>query len=115
MKRLKIIYKTEKMMNCNKTEISMNFKEPIAELWIGREETSKLGKLVNEMTEELKRRSWLIQDEELKISDFDKYIIDYENESGSRIDGAIYPYTKYIFENRDNPERLDELLKIINN
>lgn len=94
MAELKIIYKTEEMFHCEETEISMSFVKPIAELWVGTKENKKLETLVEQIESDLRKRTWLGEEEQLEISQFDKYVIEYETLIGKRIDSYVYNFCK---------------------
>lgn len=97
MKKLTIIYKTNDMLHCKETEMRMNFLKPVAELWIGTEETEKLRNLVSWIIKELRKSTWLEEEEELQLSEFDRYFIDFEQESEKRIDGETYNLCKMAY------------------
>lgn len=114
MGKLKIVYKTEEMFHCEETEMRMSFVKPIAELWIGTKETEKLGNLVEWITQELKTRTWLKQDEKLKISKFDSYIIEFENTQKLRIDSKVYNLCKMSYDAVEQGETTwEHLIEII--
>ena len=94
MKKLTIIYKTEDMFNSEKTDYIISFVAPTAELCIGTKETRKLGEIVKKLEEHMRKSTWLEENEELKLNDFDKYFIEYEQKSTNRIDKKIYNLCK---------------------
>ena len=97
MKRLSIIYKTEDMFNSEKTDYIISFVTPTAELCVGTKETRKLGKIVKKLEEHMRKSTWLEENEELKLNDFDKYFIKYEKNYKKRIDGEVYNLCKMAY------------------
>lgn len=97
MKRLSIIYKTEDMFNSEKTDYIISFVTPTAELCIGTKETRKLGEIVKKLEEHTRKSTWLEENEELKLSDFDKYFINYEKNHKKRIEGEVYNLYKMAY------------------
>lgn len=98
MAKLEIIYKTEGMFHCDETEMRMSFVKPIAELWVGTREKEKLGKLVDRLESDLRKRTWLGQKEELETSQFDKYVIEYEKQIDKRVDSKVYNLCKNAYK-----------------
>lgn len=98
MAKLKIVYKTKEMFHCEETEMSMSFVKPIAELWVGTKENEKLEKLVKWIENDLRKRTWLGKDEKLEISEFDKYVIEYESQINKRIDSKVYNICKNAYQ-----------------
>lgn len=98
MAKLKIVYKTKGMFHCEETEIRMSFVKPIAELWVGTKENEKLEKLVKWIENDLRRRTWLGKEETLEISEFDKYVIEYESQINKRIDSKVYNICKNAYQ-----------------
>lgn len=98
MAKLKIIYKTEEMFHCKETEISMSFVKPIAELWVGTKENKKLETLVEEIENDLRKRTWLGEEEQLEISQFDEYVIEYEKQIDERINSKVYNLCKNAYQ-----------------
>ena len=98
MAKLKIIYKTEEMFHCEETEISMSFVKPIAELWVGTKENKKLETLVEEIENDLRKRTWLDEEEQLEISQFDEYVIEYEKQIDERINSKVYNLCKNAYQ-----------------
>lgn len=98
MKKLTIIYKTEDIFNSEKTDYIISFVTPTAELCIGTKETRKLGEIVKKLEEHMRKSTWLEENEELKLSDFDKYFIDYEQETKNRKDVYTYNLCKMAYK-----------------
>lgn len=94
MKKLIIIYKTDDVFNSEETDYAVSFIAPTAELLIGTKETRKLGEIVKKLEERMRKSTWLEENEELKLSDFDKYFIEYEQKSTNRINSKIYNLCK---------------------
>lgn len=97
MKKLTIIYKTEDMFNSEKTDYIISFVTPTAELCVGTKETRKLGEIVKKLEEHMRKSTWLEENEELKLNDFDKYFINYEKNHKKRIDGEVYNLYKMAY------------------
>lgn len=118
MGKLKIEYRTKEQEGKNhlkgKTYWSFTFDNKITKISIAPEETRKLEEIVKGIEKELQDGFHLQKDESFEIEDADQCIMDYEKENGYRIDSELYPYTRYIFQNKDNPEVLEALLKEIN-
>ena len=114
MAKLKIVYKTKEMFHCEETEMRMSFVKPIAELWVGTKENEKLEKLVKWIENDLRKRTWLGKDEKLEISEFDKYVIEYERLIKKRIDSYVYNFCKngYKFV-EEGKTTWEQLIKII--
>lgn len=98
MAKLKIVYKTEEMFHCEETEMRMSFVKPIAELWVGTKENKKLETLVEQIESNLRKRTWLGEKEQLKISQFDKYVIEYEKQIDERINSKVYNLCKNAYK-----------------
>lgn len=98
MAKLKIVYKTKGMFHCEETEMSMSFVKPIAELWVGTKENKKLETLVEEIENDLRKRTWLDEEEQLEISQFDEYVIEYEKQIDERINSKVYNICKNAYQ-----------------
>ena len=98
MAKLKIVYKTEEMFHCEETEMRMSFVKPIAELWVGTKENEKLETLVKWIECDLRKRTWLGEEEQLEISQFDKYVIEYEKQIDGRINSKVYNLCKNAYK-----------------
>ena len=98
MKKLTIIYKTEDMFNSEKTDYIISFVTPTAELCVGTKEKRKLGEIVKKLEEHMRKSTWLEENEELKLNDFDKYFMEYEQKSINRIDRKIYNLCKIGYQ-----------------
>lgn len=98
MAKLKIVYKTKEVFHCEETEMSMSFVKPIAELWVGTKENEKLEKLVKWIENDLRKRTWLGKEEKLEISEFDKYVIEYESQINKRINSKVYNICKNAYQ-----------------
>lgn len=98
MKKLIIIYKTDDVFNSEETDYVVSFITPTAELLIGTKETRKLGEIVKKLEERMRKSTWLEENKELKLSDFDKYFIEYEQKSTNRINSKIYNLCKIGYQ-----------------
>lgn len=94
MRKLEIIYKTGRELHAEETEMRITLNDIKTELQIGTKETKKLKYLVNWITEELKRRRLIETTEELEISQFDKFILEFEETQEKRVDNAVYNLCK---------------------
>lgn len=114
MAKLKIVYKTKEVFHCEETEMSMSFVKPIAELWVGTKEKEKLEKLVKWIENDLRKRTWLGKEEKLEISEFDKYVIEYESQINKRINSKVYNICKNAYQLvEEGKTTWEQLIKII--
>lgn len=114
MANLKIFYKTKEMFHCEETEMRMSFVKPIAELRVGTKENEKLEKLVEWIEKDLRKRTWLGKEEKLEISEFDKYVIEYESQINKRIDSKVYNICKNAYQLvEEGKTTWEQLIKII--
>ena len=100
MAKLEIIYKNEKdgWTHEEDTELGMDIYTGNSTLYIGMKETRMLKEMAEGVEKELKRRTLLEQDKKLEISDFDKYIIEFEQEQKERVEGIVYDLAKIGYE-----------------
>lgn len=98
MRKLEIIYKTGEKPRAEKTEMAITLDNTKTQLQIGTEENKKLKHSINWITEELKRRRLIKTTEELEISQFDKFILEFEEKQEKRVDDAVYNLCKRGYE-----------------
>lgn len=118
MSKLKIEYRTEEQEKGNyfkgQTYWTFTIQDKTTVISIAPNETRKLEEIVKGIEKEAQDGFHLQENEHFEIEDADQCIMEYEKESGHRVDSELYPYTRYIFQNKDNPEVLEALLKEIN-
>lgn len=115
MAKLVIEYRTEDEGNYLKgqTYFSYTFENKTTIISIAPEETRKLNEIVYGIEKQLQDGYHLQKDEKFDIKESGQFIMDWENEN-NRMDNELYPYFKFIGENKDNSEKLKELLTAIN-
>lgn len=117
MEKLVIEYRTEDRDDNyfkGKTYYSFNNEDKRTVISIAPEEKKKLNEIIYGIEKELQDGFNLRKDENFEIDEADKMIMEYEEEKDCRINGKLYPYLRYIGENKNNYEKLEKLLKIIN-
>ncbi len=116
MAKLKIEYRTEKQDRENyfkdSTYFTFKLKDKITIISIAPNETEKLSDIVYGIERELQDGHHLQSGEKFEIDEDVKFIMEYEEKEGRRMDNELYPYFKFIAQN--NPEKLNQLLRYVN-
>ena len=63
-----------------------------------KKENKKLETLVEEIENDLRKRTWLDEEEQLEISQFDEYVIEYEKQIHERINSKVYNLCKNAYQ-----------------
>lgn len=117
MAKLGFIYKKEenRWTNLEDTELLMDIYNGNSTLYIGTKEDRKLKEMAEGVKRELRKRTLLKQDEELEISEFDKYVMEFEEDNNKRVNGKVYDLCKLgykaVEEGNTTFEHLIDLLK----
>lgn len=98
MQKLEIEYRTKEQDKENyfkdSTYFTFTFKDRTTVISIAPSETRKLSNIVYGIEEELQDGYHLQKDEKFEISEFDKYVIEYEEKYKTRIDSLVYNFVK---------------------
>lgn len=96
MAKLGFIYKKEenRWTNLEDTELLMDIYNGNSTLYIGTKEDRKLKEMAEGVKRELRKRTLLKQDEELEISEFDKYVMEFEKDNNKRVNSEVYGFCK---------------------
>lgn len=116
MAKLEFIYKREGdgWTNLEDTDLVIDIYNGNSKLYIGTEENRRLKEMVEGVKKELRKRTLLKEDEELEISEFDKYFIEFENERIKRINGKVYDFCKMGYkEVKEGNTTLEHLIEIL--
>ena len=115
MGKLVIEYRTKDEENYLKgqTYFSYSLKNKATMISIAPEETRKLSEIVYGIEKELQDGYHLDKEERFEIEEADKSIMEYEEEKDCRIEAELYPILRMIYENKDNPEQLNQFLRIV--
>lgn len=116
MNKLVIEYRTDDTKDYVKrgTCYSFFYEDRRTVISIDPEEKRKLSEIVFGIEKQLQDGFHLQKNEHFDIDEVHKCIMEYEKENNCRVDNKIYPYTRYIFENKDNPEQIEQFLRTIN-
>lgn len=98
MRKLEIEYRTKEQDKENyfkdSTYFTFTIKDRTTVISIAPSETRKLSDIVYGIEEELQDGYHLQKDEKFEISQFDKYVIEYEEKYKTRIDSLVYNFVK---------------------
>ena len=98
MRKLEIEYRTKEQDKENyfkdSTYFTFTIKDRTTVISIAPSETRKLSDIVYGIEEELQDGYHLQKDEKFEISQFDKYVIEYEEKCKTRIDSLVYNFVK---------------------
>lgn len=98
MPKLEIEYRTKEQDKVNyfkdSTYFTFTIKDRTTVISIAPNETRKLSNIVYGIEEELQDGYHLQKDEKFEISQFDKYVIEYEEKYKTRIDSLVYNFVK---------------------
>ena len=98
MQKLEIEYRTKEQDKENyfkdSTYFTFTFKDRTTVISVAPNETRKLIDIVYGIEEELQDGYHLQKDEKFEISQFDKYVIEYEEKYKTRIDSLVYNFVK---------------------
>lgn len=117
MAKLGIIFKNkqEEWNNLEETELLTSIYNSNATLYIGTKEKRTLKEMAEGVQKELRRRTLLGKDEKIELSEFDRYIMEFEESKKQRVDSKIYNFCKMSYdaveEGRITWEHLIELLE----
>mgnify|MGYP007124401851 FL=1 len=102
MRKLEIEYRTKEQDKENyfkdSTYFTFTIKDRATVISIAPNETRKLSDIVYGIEEELQDGYHLQKDEKFEISEFDKYVIEYEEKFKTRIDSLVYNFVKNNYE-----------------
>lgn len=116
MAKLKFIFKKEQegWTNLEGTDLAIDIYNGNSELYIGTKEDRKLKEMAEGVKKELRKRTLLKQNEELEISEFDKYVIEFEEEHDERINSKVYDLCKLGYKAvEEGKTTLEELIYIL--
>lgn len=116
MAKLKFIFKKEQegWTNLEGTDLAIDIYNGNSELYIGTKETRELKKLKEEVEKDLRRKTLLKQEENLEVSEFDKYVIEFEDEKNERINSKVYDLCKLGYKAvEEGKTTLKELIYIL--
>lgn len=96
MPKLKIEYRIKDDENYfkNSTYFTFALKNKTTVISIAPNETRNLRDIIHGIEEKLQDGYQLQKDEKFEISNFDKYIIEYEEKYSTRIDSLVYNFVK---------------------
>lgn len=118
MAKLKIEYRTEKQDRedyfKDSTYFTFKLKDKTTIISIAPNETEKLSDIVYGIERELQDGHHLQSGEKFKIDEDVKFIMEYEEKEGRRMDNELYSYFRFIAQNKNNPEKLNQLLRYVN-
>mgnify|MGYP004509743167 FL=1 len=118
MPKLEIEYRTKKQDKENyfkdSTYFTFAIKDRTTLISIAPSETRNLSDIVYGIEEELQDGYHLQKDEKFEIDEEIKFIMEYEEKEDRRMDNELYPYFRFIALNRNNPEKLNQLLRYVN-
>ena len=100
MAKLRFVFKKaqEDWTNLEETDLSMDLYNGNSTLYIGTKENRSLKEIAKQVKDELVKRTFLKEDEELEISEFDKYVMDFEENQTAKIDSTSYNACKKIYD-----------------
>ncbi len=102
MPKLKIEYRTKEQDRENyfkdNTYFTFIIKDRTTIISIAPNETRKLNDIVYGIEEELQDGYHLQEDEKFEISEFDKYVIEYESQINKKIDSKVYNICKNAYK-----------------
>ena len=118
MQKLEIEYRTKEQDKENyfkdSTYFTFTFKDRTTVISIAPNETRKLSDIVYGIERELQDGHHLQSEEKFEIDEDIKFIMEYEEKENRRMDNELYPYFKFIAQNKNNPEKLNQLLRHVN-
>ena len=75
----------------------ISFETKAATISIAPNETRRLKELVDNITENLKNRTYIDEDEKLEIDDFNKSIMEYEESKNERVDNNVHNILQLLY------------------
>lgn len=106
--------KTKKIILKIVLTFTFAIKDRTTVISIAPNETEKLSDIVYGIERELQDGHHLQSEEKFEIDEDIKFIMEYEEKENRRMDNELYPYFKFIAQNKNNPEKLNQLLRHVN-
>lgn len=82
----------------------ISFESKIATISIAPNETRRLKEIVNGITEDLKNKTYFDENEEIEIDDFEKEIMQYEENYNKRVGNNVHNILKLLYPKLESGE-----------